>query len=139
MNPSDCWTPPRQFRIQKPQDPGNRLNTPTTRDIWSIIPGMEDGSPRSAYDLAMARLRQKDAEAGIENVPLTGAQKDAIAEVRNFYESKLAEREVLHQSAVRQATDAEALKTLEEHYQHDREHFASERDAKISRIRRGEP
>ena len=86
----------------------------------------------------MARLRQKDADAGIENTPLTDAQKSAIAEVRNFYESKLAEREVLHQSAVRQATDLEALKLLEEHYQVDRERFVSDRDAKIARIRRGD-
>jgi hypothetical protein len=99
---------------------------------------MEDGSPKSAYDLAMARLRQKDTDAGIEHVPLTDVQKAAIAEVRNFYESKLAEREVLHQSTVRRSTDPEALKVLEDHYQIDRERFVSDRDAKIARIRRGE-
>ena len=99
---------------------------------------MADDTPRSAYDLAMERLRKKDADAGIENIPLTDAQKAAIAEVRNFYESKLAECEVLHQSTVRRTPDPEALKAIEEGYQRDRERFVSDRDAKIARIRRGE-
>jgi rRNA maturation endonuclease Nob1 len=99
---------------------------------------MEDGSPRSAYDIAMERLRQKDADAGIENVPLTDKQKAAIAEARNFCEAKLAEREVLHQSTVRRIQDPEALKATEDDYRRDRERFLSDRDAKIARIRRGD-
>jgi len=99
---------------------------------------MEDGSPRSAYEIAMERLRKKDADAGIENIPLTHTQKAAIAEARNFCEAKLAEREVLHQSTVRRTPDPEALKTLEDDYRRDRERFVSDRDAKIERIRRGE-
>jgi hypothetical protein len=98
---------------------------------------MEDGSPRSAYEIAMERLRKKDADAGIENVPLTDAQKAAIAEARNFCEAKLAEREVLHQSTVHRTLDPEAFKTLDDQYRRDRERFVSDRDAKIERIRRG--
>jgi hypothetical protein len=56
-----------------------------------------DEAPKSAYELAMERLRKKDAEEGVERRPLTDAQRTAIAEVRNFYEAKLAEIEVLHQ------------------------------------------
>ena len=99
---------------------------------------MEDGSPRSAYEIAMERLRQKDADAGIEIVSLTDQQKAAIAEARNFCEAKLAEREVLHQSTVRRLQDPEALKTIDDQYRRDRERFASDRDAKIERIRRGQ-
>ncbi|MCX6545286.1 MAG: hypothetical protein NTV05_12860 [Acidobacteria bacterium] len=99
---------------------------------------MEDGSPRTAYDLAMERLRKKDADAGIEHVTLTDTQKAAIAEARNFCEAKLAEREVLHQSTVRRTPDPEALKLIEENYHRDRERFISDRDAKIARIRRGD-
>jgi len=98
---------------------------------------MDDGSPKSAYELAMARLRQNDADAGVEAVPLTDKQKADIAEVRNFYESKLAERDVLHQSAVRKTPDPEALKVIDEGYRHDRDRLNSERDEKIARIRRG--
>ena len=99
---------------------------------------MEDESPRSAYDIAMERLRKKDAEAGIEHIALTDTQKAAIAEARNFCEAKLAEREVLHQSSVRRIQDPEVFKTVEDDYRRDRERFMSDRDAKIARIRRGD-
>src|SRR5262245_30038497 len=100
---------------------------------------MADDKPmKSAYELAMERLRQKDAEAGIESKPLTDAQKAAIAEVRNYYEAKMAEQEVLHQSALRATLDLEARATLDAQYRRDRERYASERDAKIEKIRRGE-
>ena len=43
---------------------------------------MSDDAPKSAFDLAMQRLRQKDKEADVEARPLTDAQKAAIAEIR---------------------------------------------------------
>jgi LPS O-antigen subunit length determinant protein (WzzB/FepE family) len=98
---------------------------------------MEDEEPKSAYEVAMARLNKKDADAGIEHVPPTDAQKAAIAEARNFCEAKLAEREVLHESTVRRVQDAEALRTIDDEYRRDRERLTSDRDAKIERIRRG--
>ena len=99
---------------------------------------MEDEEPKTAVELAMERLRKRDADAGIENTPLTGKQRAAIAEARNFYDSKLAEREVLHQSTVRRMTDPEALKVTEEEYRRDRDRLSSDRDSKVERIRRGE-
>jgi hypothetical protein len=99
---------------------------------------VDDRPMKSAYELAMERLKRKDAEAGIETKPLSDAQKAAIAEVRNFYEAKLAEQEVLHQSAVRTTVDPEARAALEAQYRRDRERLASERDTKIEKIRRGE-
>jgi hypothetical protein len=92
---------------------------------------------KSAYELAMERLRKKDAEDGIEYKPLTDEQRAAIAETRNFYEAKLAEREVLHQSALARTFEPEARATLEDEYRRDRERLASERDAKVERIRKG--
>src|SRR3954462_1778474 len=60
---------------------------------------MSDDKPlKSAIELAMERMARKDAEAGITSKPVTDEQKAAIAETRNFYEAKLAELEVLHQS-----------------------------------------
>lgn len=97
----------------------------------------EDDAPKSAYELAMERLRKQDAEAGAESRPLTDEQRSAIAEVRNFYEAKAAEVEVLHQSALRRAADPDALALLEEHYRRDRERLNSERDTKIAKIRQG--
>ena len=50
----------------------------------------------------------------------------------------MAEQEVLHQSAVRATLDPEARATLDAQYRRDRERFASERDSKIEKMRRGE-
>ena len=47
---------------------------------------MSDDAPKSAYELAMERLRKKDREAGDDDDrPLSDVQKAAIAEVRQFY------------------------------------------------------
>ncbi len=97
----------------------------------------EDDAPKSAFELAMERLRKQDAESGAENRPLTDEQRTAIAEVRNFYEAKAAEVEVLHQSTLRRAVEPEARALLEEQYRRDRERLSSERDSKIAKIRRG--
>jgi hypothetical protein len=97
----------------------------------------EDDEPKSAYELAMERLRRQDAESGAESRPLTDEQRAAIAEVRNFYEAKAAEVEVLHQSSLRRALEPDARALLEDQYRRDRERLNSERDGKIQRIRRG--
>src|SRR5688572_10933138 len=100
---------------------------------------MTDDKPmKSAYELAMERLRKKDADEGIESKPVTDAQKAAIAEIRNFYEAKMAEQDVMHQSALRTTFDPEARAALDAQYRRDRERFTSERDAKIEKIRRGQ-
>ena len=46
----------------------------------------------------MERLKKQDADAGVERQAVTDEQRAAIAEIRNFYEAKLAELEVMHQS-----------------------------------------
>jgi len=97
---------------------------------------MADEKPlKSALELAMERLKKKDADAGIEPHSLTDAQKAAIAEVRNFYDSKLAEAEVLHQSKLRKTFDPTEHERLEQEYRRDRERLTTERDAKIKKLR----
>jgi len=86
----------------------------------------------------MERLRKSDAEQGLESRPLTDAQKAAIAEIRNFYEAKLAERQVLHEAALRRTADPAERETLDQEYRRDRERLSSERDAKIARIRKSD-
>ena len=98
----------------------------------------EDDAPKSAYDVAMERLRKQDADSGVATTPLTDQQRTAIAEVRNFYEAKGAEREVLHQATMRRTIDPDARAGFEEQYRRDRERYNSDRDSKIERIRRGE-
>ena len=98
---------------------------------------MADKPPlKSSYELAMERLRKSDAEAGIESRTVTDEQKAAIAEVRNFYEAKLAEQQVLHQSTLRKTPDPAAREALDAEYRRERERLSSERDAKIEKIRR---
>jgi len=98
----------------------------------------DDDEPKSAYELALERLKKKDRDEGVEERPVTDDQRARIAEIRKVYEAKLAEREILHQSAVRRTGgEPEAVAQLEEEYRRDRERIGSERDRKIDGVRRG--
>jgi hypothetical protein len=97
---------------------------------------MSDDKPlKSALELAMERMAKQDAADGITTKPLTDAQKAAIAETRNFYEAKLAELEVLHQSTVNATLDPAERETLDQQYRRERDHLTTERDNKIARQR----
>lgn len=93
--------------------------------------------PKSAYELAMERLRKKDAERGIEQRALTEEQKAAIAELRSTYEAKLAQEEIMQRSRLARTFDPAERETLEDGYRRDRERLVAERDAKIEKIRGG--
>lgn len=95
---------------------------------------MTDEAPKSAYELAMERLRKKDQDDGVLQHPLTDEQREAIAEIRRVADARLAEREILHRSELRR-TDLEAAERLEEEYRRDRERITSDRDGKIERVR----
>jgi hypothetical protein len=99
---------------------------------------MTDEKPlKSSLELAMERLAKKDADAGISITPLTEPQKAAIAEARNFYEAKIAELEVLHQSKLKAALDPGERDELAQQYRRERDHLNTERDNKVERLRRG--
>ena len=97
----------------------------------------DDKAVKSSYELAMERLRKKDQEEGVEHRPLSDRQKAEIAEIRNFYDAKLAEVELLHQGRMRSTFDPNDRAAREQEYRRDRERLSSERDAKIERIRTG--
>jgi hypothetical protein len=94
---------------------------------------MSDDAPKTAYELAMERLRQKEARVG--DRPLTDAQKAAIAEIRQFYKAKSAELEILHQAALRNARTGEEIEQLNENLRRDNARLASERDRKLAEVR----
>src|SRR6267378_2844203 len=96
---------------------------------------MSDDAPKSAFELAMQRLREKDKEANVEARPLTDAQKAAIAEARQVYKAKTAEREILHKAALRNAKTHEDIDSLNENLRRDMERLGSERDRKIADIK----
>jgi LPS O-antigen subunit length determinant protein (WzzB/FepE family) len=98
---------------------------------------MADQKPlKSSLELAMERFRKSDEAAGVETTPLTDAQKAAIAEARNFCEAKQAEQQVLHESRMRKSVDLAEREAMDQEYRRHRERLASERDAKIEKIRR---
>ena len=96
----------------------------------------EDKPLKSSLELAMERLAKKDADAGISATPVTEAQKAAIAEARNFYDAKMAELEVLHQSKINSTFDPGERDTLDQQYRREREHLTNERDNKVAKLRR---
>jgi hypothetical protein len=95
----------------------------------------KDPDLKSAYELAMERLKKADADAGLERRPVTDAQKTAIAEVRNYYEAKIAELEVLHRGHVRAMADPAERAAAEDTYRRDRERLIGDRERKIDKIR----
>lgn len=96
---------------------------------------MGDDRLKSAYELALERFQKKDAEAGIVSQPLTDEQKAAIAEVRNQYQAKIAELEILHRGQVAGMMDPAALELAEEQYRRERGRLERERESKIERAR----
>jgi hypothetical protein len=103
-----------------------------------MMGGMSEGAPKSAFELAMERLQKKDAEDGTSALPLTEAQRTAIADVRRFYDASLAQEDVLHQSKLRGVIDPETREELDRQYRRERERLTAERDRKIEQIRRVE-
>ena len=96
---------------------------------------VSDAPPKSAIELAMERLRQQDAESGVETTSLTAAQTSAIADARRAYEAQVAECRILHEAALQTAFEPDAHVQLEANYRRDLSRFVSDRDRKIKRIR----
>jgi hypothetical protein len=95
---------------------------------------------KSAYELALERLKQRDRDEGIEeSAPLGRAQKEAIARLRREAEAKLAELEILHAKTVAAAAreQPDKLQEIEEHYRIDRARVESKLASDVSRVRRG--
>ena len=95
----------------------------------------QEGAPKSAYELAMERLRKKDEAAGIVQSPLTGAQKAAITEIRSLYGARLAQAELQYQDRLRATFDPAVHEVLDAEYRRERERLTAEMDAKIEKAR----
>lgn len=95
----------------------------------------EDEAPKSALELAMARLEKKDQDEGVTGRPVTEEQRAAIAEARQVCAARMAEREILYHSKMRVTADPAMRETLENEYRRDRERTTADRDRKIEEIR----
>ncbi len=99
-----------------------------------------DDAPKSAYEIAMAKLKQQDRDKG-EAAPasLTDDQKRQIAEIRRKCEARIAEREILFRGErARAAADPEGaakLEQVEKEYAFDRTRFEAERERDITAVR----
>lgn len=97
----------------------------------------DDTRLKSSFELAMERLRQKDAEAGVTTRALSDAEKAEIAEIRNLYEAKIAEAQVMLLSNLQKTMDPASRESLEAGFRAEKERLTRERDRKVEKIREG--
>jgi hypothetical protein len=95
---------------------------------------------KSAFELAMERLKAKDRDEGVpEEKPLTASQKERIAELRRDAKAKLAELEILHRKNLSAAGEDPAERAkVEDNYATDRGRVESRLESAVVKVRRGE-
>ena len=96
-----------------------------------------DKEPKSAYEIAMERIRAKDRAAGVEAPKvLTEKQKQRIAALRRDAKAKIAELEILRGGKIAEAAgDPEKLSQIEEHLRIDLERIQSRMEAAIRKVK----
>ena len=97
-----------------------------------------EGAPKSRLELVMEKLRQQDEAKGITQVTLTDAQREAIADAKKQYEARVAQRRIMHQTAVAATFDPVASLEREEELRRDLARFEREHEETLGRIRRGD-
>ena len=85
----------------------------------------------------MERLRQRDADSGVVEVPPTEEQKAAIAEARSLHASKVAELEILHRSKMSGVFDPAERGKAEDDYRRELHRLNDDCERKIGKIREG--
>lgn len=93
---------------------------------------------KSAYELAMERLRASDPED--VPTPLSKEQKAALAEVDQKFRAKIAEREIFLQRQLKVAQekgDQEALEQIRLQLVNERTRLKEDREAEKDRVRQG--
>jgi len=83
----------------------------------------------------MARLKQRDADAGAVDQSLSDEQKAAIADARSMRTAKAAELEILHRSTLAATFDPADRQKLEDQYRDELRRLNDELDRKVGRIR----
>jgi hypothetical protein len=97
-------------------------------------------APKSAWEIALEKLQQQDRERGVASPgALSEDQKKQIAALRQRFQAKLAEAEILHHDQRRKVLeDPEALAKSEEEYRIERRRIEEQREREIEKVRRGE-
>lgn len=97
---------------------------------------MNDEAPKSALEIAMARLRKQDEERGEHEPTLTDDQKARIAEVRQTAQARLAQADIMFKASLATTWEPEARATLEANHRRDVQRIHDERDSKIAKIKK---
>ena len=100
---------------------------------------MSDDAPKSALELAMERLKKKDAAEGIAELTLSDEQRQEIAEIRRVYSAKIAQEEILHRSKAQTTWDPEERAKMDEGHRREVQRLNEERDRKIDNVRSTKP
>ena len=96
---------------------------------------MEDDRPRSAVEIAMARLKQRDADSGVADRTTTDEQKAAIAEARNMHAAKVAELQILQRSKLSAVFDPADRDRIDAEYRDELRRLGDDLERKIAKIR----
>ena len=89
---------------------------------------------KSAYELALERLEKQ----GIDRPRVEGldaATQDEIAAIRQTYDAKLAEIEILFRDHQKTQPEPEARREAEEKYRQEKRRLEERRDSKIAAAR----
>lgn len=92
---------------------------------------------KSAYELAMERLRRADPDDGPK---LSAEQKARLSEIDRLYQSKLAERQIFleqRRAETEAAGKSDEAAKIREQLANERERLEEEREAEKNRVRRG--
>jgi hypothetical protein len=92
--------------------------------------------PKTAFELAMERLKAEDRETGTKEIPLSKKQKEAIAEARRIASSRLAESEILFKDKMKKTAEPDARAAAEHEYQIDRQRINDDCERAVEEIRR---
>lgn len=96
---------------------------------------MTDEAPKTAFELAMERLRRKDAEDGVEEREVSKEQKAEIAEIKRVYAAKMAEAEIMHKSKIMVLMDPEQRALAEQGHRRDLERMRDDQERKLAKLR----
>ena len=95
---------------------------------------------KSALELAMEKLKARTSEES--TVALTDAQRQEISDLRKQYDAKIAEKEIMMQSEIRQLIQRRppqevmaAAQELREKFQQTKKALQEELEAKIAVVR----
>ena len=95
---------------------------------------------KSALELTMEKLKARQSEDS--TVVLTDAQRQEISDLRKQYEAKIAEKEIMMQSEIRQLVQRRppqeamaAAQELREKFQQTKKALQEELEAKIAAVR----